>query len=136
MTAFVMDASIALAAVLPDESSQEARAIFSLMREATALVPPIWDLEVSNTLVVAERRGRHGSRATDRLVRQLSALPVVERQVPASLTTLVRVARERGLTTYAASYLLLASVEGVPLATLDERLRSAADAAGIDLIRA
>jgi predicted nucleic acid-binding protein len=136
VTAFVMDASIALAAVLPDEFSREARSIFSLMREATALVPPIWDLEVSNSLIVAERRGRHDSRATDRLIRQLAALPVVERHVPASLSTLVGVARDRGLTTYDASYLLLASVEGAPLATLDERLRSAAVAAGIDLVEA
>lgn len=130
-----MDASIALAALLPDERSSEARRSLRLLESATALVPPVWELEVANVLVVAERRGQLDPGSSERIVAGLSALGIVERKVPANLARYVKVARDNDLTTYDASYLMLADFENVPLATLDGRLRKACAAVGVDALQ-
>jgi predicted nucleic acid-binding protein len=50
-----------------------------------------------------------------------------------SLPELASLAREFGLSAYDASYLRLAIDNGVPIATLDVRLRDAASRAGVAL---
>jgi predicted nucleic acid-binding protein len=50
---------------------------------------------------------------------------------PQALTETLRLARRHGLSSYDASYLELALRNGLPLATLDERLGKAARAAGV-----
>ena len=48
---------------------------------------------------------------------------------------ILRLARELGLTSYDALYVDLARREGLPLATLDKRLRGAAAKAGVALLK-
>lgn len=56
MTIVVLDASIALAAVLPEPNSLVARAILARIVDEGAVVPMLWPLEVVNSLLMAERR--------------------------------------------------------------------------------
>lgn len=50
------------------------------------------------------------------------------------MQAVLAVGRHHALTAYDAAYLVLAEREGVPLATLNARLRSAAQAVGVRLI--
>ena len=55
--AFVLDASVAIAWVLPSQASSAADALLKRVEDGDeAVVPPPWFLEVANSLLVAERR--------------------------------------------------------------------------------
>lgn len=74
--AFVLDTSVALARVLPDEGNDATDALCDRLQYERALVPAIWPLEVGNALLVAVRRGRIGDEDMERLVSELSTLPI------------------------------------------------------------
>jgi predicted nucleic acid-binding protein len=124
----VIDASFALALVLPDESSTAAE---RLVRSAAAgevrlLTAGLWPIEMANGLLQAARRRRIA--AQDRLIAHdfLLGLPVTvaDEQIPASV--LFTLADEERLTVYDACYLALAIERGARLATTDSPLRKAA----------
>jgi predicted nucleic acid-binding protein len=56
--ALVVDASIALAWGLPDESSDYADAVLAVAEHEGLCVPDLWAREIANGLAVAYRRGR------------------------------------------------------------------------------
>ncbi len=93
-----------------------------------ALVPPIWALEVANTILVGERRGRLDQAKSTRFLSLLQDLDIVVDMAGAErfLTVVLGLARAQGLSSYDASYLELAMRDGVPLATTDDALRAAA----------
>ena len=136
MTILVLDASVALAAILPEPNSSEALAILARVIDDGAVVPTLWCLEVGNTLLVAERRGSIAVGDHKALLRRLGALPIV-----ADLETSARAWREsielaqrHRLTLYDAAYLELSLRRGLPLATFDAALRRAAHAANTALL--
>ena len=73
----------------------------------------------------------------EQFLADLKALPVEidTAGVPRVHASIPPVARKYQLSAYDASYLELALVEGLPLATLDKRLRTAARSAGVELFR-
>ena len=123
--AFVLDSSVTLAWLLPDEQSSSCDELADQLEYAPASVPKIWHLEVGNALLVAERRGRIAARELDRLLAALRNLPIeMDVESPGEiLPRQVSIARQCGLSCYDASYLELARRSGLPLATLDLRLR-------------
>ena len=58
MNPYVLDASVAAVWVLPDEADDQAEKALQRMEESGAAVPGLWQLEIRNVLIVAERRGR------------------------------------------------------------------------------
>ncbi len=124
---FVLDNSVALAWLLPDEGNDAVDALADRLVRAPAHVPAIWQLEVTNALLVALRRERITDADVDRLIEVLSALPIeVDRDWDdGCLPRVLVLARRFGLTSYDASYLELAERRGLPLATLDARLGKA-----------
>ena len=137
MRAFVLDASIALGWMLdrpvPARASQARKFIIA---GAIPVVPGLWRHEVSNAVVISERRGRLTADQVKTLTADLEEFSdVVEvdvLMVRASL--LIETARRTSLTAYDAAYLELASRRKLPLATLDEKLREAARRTGLELI--
>lgn len=131
----VVDASITLAWCLEDEQSDYADEVFSRLRAEHAMVPSLWPIEVANGLLFAERAGRLSAAGTAQAQSLLSGLPVEIQDAPLStaLGPILALAREHSLTTYDAAYLELAMREGVPLATVDGDLRTAASASGVPL---
>jgi predicted nucleic acid-binding protein len=124
---FVLDSSIALAWMLPDESNSEADELLERVISEGALVPPIWPFEVGNVLLVALRRARIRQEEFEAMIERLAQLPI-EVDIEAmdhALAGVLLLAAQLGLTTYDASYLDLAQRRNVPLATLDKRLRAA-----------
>lgn len=133
---FVIDSSIALSWLLPDERGTPSDALIDRLVDSGAVAPSLWWLEVSNALLSARRRGRVGDRDVDRALALLGALPIVaDVEPPTQLVgKIAALARKHGLTTYDASYLDLAQRRGWPLATIDAKLRAASAAEGITLL--
>lgn len=100
------------------------------------LVPAIWPVEVSNALVTAERRRRVDTARSVRIIELLLELniTVVSANLPSVLCEVLNLAREHRLMAYDAAYLHLAMQEGLPLATLDNGLRAAAQRVGVALL--
>ncbi|MGR0221064.1 type II toxin-antitoxin system VapC family toxin [Agromyces sp. ZXT2-6] len=98
--------------------------------EGGGIVPVTWEYEVANVLALAERRGRLTEAESARRSTLLRALPIhVVRDLDPG--ALLDTARRHVLSAYDAAYLLVAEREGLPLATRDSALSSAANAAGI-----
>ena len=137
LSALVLDASLTLAWAFEDEGNAYTDSILESLAHVKAFVPAIWPLEVGNALLVAERRGRLNQAATVQFLALLWQLPItVEKERPEQmLGETLALAREHGLSTYDATYLLLAMRRGFPLATIDEALRQAATRAGVSLFR-
>ncbi len=125
--AFVLDSSVALAWLLPDETNERTDALADRLEQESAHVPSIWPLEVGNALLTALRRRRINAGAFDRCISVLSALPI-ETDSTAGLARVLAIARRFGLTSYDAAYLELAQRRSLPLATLDEKLGQACKA--------
>ncbi len=130
---FVLDASVALSWCFEDEGGDYALRVLDSLRTEEAVVPTLWTLEVSNGLLVAERKGRIDSATVTKFTRLLVSLPFAmdpaERGRAFGETR--RLARTHGLTSYDAAYVELGVRLGVPLATLDAALAAAAEAEGV-----
>lgn len=128
--AFVPDASIAGAWLLPDEEATLAEEALNRLADETACVPSLfWD-EVRNLLLSAERRGRVVPGYADASMARIRRLPF-QSAWEAEDRHILQLARTHGLTAYDASYLALAVREGCPLVSLDYRLNAAARAEGV-----
>lgn len=132
---FVLDASVTLAWCFEDEGGAYAEAVLGALRTSEAVAASVWPLEVANGLAVAERRGRLDPAGAARFMELLLALPIAVDPVARSrsLGATHALARARGLSAYDGAYLELALRQGVPLATLDARLREAAAAEGVEV---
>ena len=132
---FVLDGSVTLAWLFHDEQDPYADAIVAKLPNLAMLVPRLWHLEVANVLLVGERRGRCSQTDTTNWLSYLSGLPIEVDGLTEdrAWSDTVHLARLQGLSAYDAAYLELAMREGVPLATIDSRLRAAAQAVGIAL---
>ena len=133
MNSFVLDASATLAWCFEDERTAPAASVLERLRDQEALVPPLWLLELANGLVVAERRGRITRAESTRFLGLVGELPIrIDQTSTLDLaSSVMELARQYDLSAYDAAYLELALRLGRPLATIDERLRSAADRAGV-----
>lgn len=132
---FVLDASVTLAWAFRDEMNPYTAAVLRSLATEEAFVPSVWPLEVGNGILVAERRGRLTQAETVQFLTLLRHLPIQLEAETAErvLRETISLARERGLSTYDASYLDLAMRVGVPLATQDQDLREAAARCGVQL---
>jgi len=134
---FVLDASVALAWFVDDPVATYAIQVRqAILNGRCALVPALWHLEMANGLVVAERRGVLSVADSIRNLGNLEQLVVQALETQGDTVPLrqaLSTARAFGLSAYDSVYLDLALKEGLPLATLDRTLRSAAKQAGIEL---
>ena len=98
-------------------------------------MPDLWHLEVANTLLVGERRKRSTQANTVAWMDFLSSLPIAvdEETKTHAFSDTANLARSHNLSAYDAAYLELAMRRGLPLATLDDKLKAAAHAVGVPL---
>lgn len=130
---FVLDGSVALSWCFPDERSKASEALLSMLSEQGAVVPSLWFLEITNALLVGERRKRLTHEEAIEALGLLSKLPldIDDRSGFSLASDLLMLARKHKLSAYDAAYLELAQRRRLPLATLDRTLARAAKAAGI-----
>jgi predicted nucleic acid-binding protein len=107
--------------------------VLSALASRWAVVPDLWHLEVVNTLLVGERRKRSTQANTVTWLGFLVSLPITvdeETRLRAFGPTL-SLARQHNLSAYDAAYLELAIRRGLALATLDDKLKTAAQTVGV-----
>ena len=136
MTDFVLDTSVTMAWCFPDEETPETRGLFVRMSANEAIVPAIWPLEVASVLLIGERRQRLTQAQTAQFLQLLRTFAItVDALSPmTTINSVMTLSREHGLSSYDASYLELAIRHGLPLATLDQKLRASAQAVGVSLL--
>jgi predicted nucleic acid-binding protein len=137
MPNIVVDASVTLSWCFPDEQTPASAGVLDQLKAGDRmLVPAFWALEVLNTLLVGERRGRITAEQTRKFLDTLRILnPILDY---ASLEKvggpIQMICRDHRLTPYDALYIELALRSGCPLATLDQPQRQAASSLGVHCI--
>lgn len=137
MNSLVVDNSIILSWGLQDEGCRYADTLLESIGEWEAIVPSIWPLELTNGLLMAERRKRISGSDVARFLSIIENMPIhIEPQtLTMTIHEILPLARIHRLTTYDASYLGLAMGMGLPIATLDKALRQAARKAKVPLFK-
>jgi len=132
----VLDASTAIGWTVDEPAPRiSLTALHLLQSGTTGVVPELWYYEISNALITAEHRGRASAQLVSSHLADIERLAVFLEVSPTTPSALVAAARQSGLTAYDAAYFELALRRGLPLATLDNKMRVAAQRAGIELLQ-
>ena len=136
--AFVIDCSATMPWLLRNDATGYADQVLHTFTKEPAVVPELWYLEVSNVLLVFERRGRIDAEESNRFTSLLQELPLsVDEGISHRVfSRIINLARDYELSSYDATYLELAMRESLPMATLDGQLRLASQKAGVELVGA
>jgi predicted nucleic acid-binding protein len=102
----------------------------------SAIVPAFWSVEVLNSLLVGERRGRITPDQTQAFLRNIQALrPSLDNtSLDQVIGPVQKLCRDHRLAPYDALYIDLAMRRKCPLVTLDQPQRDAAMALGIQCL--
>jgi predicted nucleic acid-binding protein len=138
VTRFVLDASFAITWVVESERTPATlRHLDALSRdEAEAIVPALWPDEIVNVLLTLERSRKINSAQALRWADEFLHLPI-EVRLPdkeESFGAVRALAQAHLLSAYDARYVHLAMLEGLPLATRDRAIISAAAKLGVALV--
>ena len=132
----MLDASFTFQWLFQDEASPEGYAALAVVGREGAVIPALWFVEITNVLVMAERRGRMEAAGLQEALRLLRSLPLIVDESPLLTWSepILQLMRAHHLTAYDASYLELARRRDLPLATKDRDLLAAAPAIGVPLL--
>lgn len=136
MPAIVVDASMAIAWVHPAQATDESDAWLQRIADGAELVvPSIWPLEVSNALLVLQRRRKLTPAERAAALRAIESLPIRldYEGAESAFTTLSEIATRETLSVYDAAYLDVAMRRELPLGCKDGPLRTAAARSGVSL---
>lgn len=134
-TGLVLDASAALAWLIERKDRVEARLAHEILihlQTYDAVVPALWFPEVTNGVLVAERRGVVDAARSALFLATIDPLKLMEDPLRPSAVqgSVLSLTRNYGLTAYDATYLELILRMGLPLATFDRQLAEAVRKAG------
>ncbi len=135
-SAFVADASVAVAWIHPAQATDDTSAMLDALAEGAMLeVPALWPLEVANALLVLVRRRKLADDERQIGLGWLRGLPIRIDQDGAMLafSQLSQLADTHQLSIYDAAYLELAQRKKLSLACKDGPLRKAAKRAGLSV---
>jgi predicted nucleic acid-binding protein len=135
LSRIVVDASVALAWCFPDEASDYADSVLVALENGTVIVPAIWSVEITNALLVGERRKRIRHPEIRRFVELIRSLRIVEdgQSFANTVANILPLARENNLSAYDAAYLDVAIRHEIAVATLDGALQKICRAVGIEI---
>jgi predicted nucleic acid-binding protein len=129
----VLDASFVLRYVLHTTAPRPHPGGLALLRGCELIVPALWNAEVANALVQAER---HAAVPAQRIGAALATILALEPAVdghPVDVARNLECARAHGLSAYDSLYIELALRRRAALATYDAAMIAAAPRAGIRL---
>ena len=132
----IIDCSVTMSWCFIDEFAPAAAAIQDELENLGAVVPAHWFLEVANVLSIAERKNRLTKAKVVAFIDQLATFDIeIDREFTArAFDHILPLCNRYALTSYDAAYLELALRRQLPLATLDDPLRAAAQQCGIPLL--
>ena len=130
---FVLDSSATLGWIYVDERTPAALELSERAVASEVWVPSICHLEIANSLQFSVIRGRIDATFRDLSLADLKRLKIqVDNETHAfAWTSTLSFADRFRLTLHDACYLELAQRRALPLATLDQDLRKAADVLGL-----
>jgi len=133
---FVLGASVALAWCFEDKQTAEIMAVLDRVAVEGASAPQLWPLEVLNALLAAQRRRRLDAAGRREVLALLYRLPIaIDPDTATHVWSATQaIAESHDLAAYDAAYLELAMRLGLPLATLDRKLATAAGKVGVPLL--
>ncbi|MFN2376947.1 MAG: type II toxin-antitoxin system VapC family toxin [Candidatus Binatia bacterium] len=131
---FVLDNSVVSGWYLENQTSAYTEAIGARLQDDRAVVPSIWELELSNVLRTACVRSRMNAQAAQAVLAQIGSLPIEVDRGPVPCSELLALALRFSLSAYDAAYLEVALRLQLPIATQDAALRDAAVASGVGLV--
>ena len=141
MTAFVLDAPVTSAWLLPDHASVDTQRLYTRIRrhEVDPQAPNVWQWECGNLIASGVNNGRIPHQSVEGLWGVLEAIRhrvELHDLAPAQHKAVLDVALDTGLPVYDAAYLWLAQSLKLPLATFDPDQIAAAQQRGITLLAA
>ncbi|MFA7399623.1 MAG: type II toxin-antitoxin system VapC family toxin [Sideroxydans sp.] len=138
---FVIDNSVVMRWFFGDGKARDlsyANSVLDHLKVADAIVPCVWSLEVANVISRAEAQGIVTEARSEAFLEMLAGIDIKtdSASIEHAMTSTLNLARRYKLSSYDASYLELASKQGVALATLDTDLRKAAKKIGVKILLA
>ncbi len=133
---FILDSSITLSWCFSDEATPLTNSLLTKVEKDKAYVPNLWPLEVSNVLVMAERKKRINYAQIIEFIALLNDLNIEIDHHTSNIAfhEILSLAHSERLTTYDAAYLELAMRMGLPLATKDKQLQDIASRSGVVIL--
>ena len=130
---FVLDSSVTMSWYFKDEANPYANDVQKALAVGGAVVPALWPLEVANILVMGDTAKRSTEAEASRWLGYLTKLPIRidDESTRCAWSDVLHVARSYDLSAYDAAYLELAIRSGLPMASLDSQLLTAAVSAGV-----
>lgn len=122
---------IAIAWVVPNQATAYTRRIRLRAKREPYHVPAIFAAEITNVLVVLERRRILTERGAEAAADVLSRLNPIVHEISLGISQLRNLANRFALTAYDASYLALALELRLPVACGDRPLKAALSRAGV-----
>ncbi|MGA2440901.1 MAG: type II toxin-antitoxin system VapC family toxin [Tepidisphaeraceae bacterium] len=134
MPRIIIDASTTLAWLFDEDAS--AAHVGNVLEASDLVAPWLWRLEVTNAILVRQRRKLLTEAQSFRLLYLIDelAIDLIGEPATRTATRLAETARPHQLSAYDAVYLDLAVRLGLPLFTRDNNLRAAATRIGVKLI--
>lgn len=129
--ALVVDASVSAAWLLPEEATPYTEAVLQATAASNVWVPALWQLEIGNLLLSAQRRRRITDSKRRELVAAAAGLRLLVDREAVPMIDLDSLAAAHGLSAYDAAYLELARRRRLALATLDKPMLKAMTMAGV-----
>lgn len=134
MSQIVLDTSVIASWCFKDETDRYSDAVLELLLANEGLIPSLCPYEITNVLLVAERRKRLTNADSVQFINLLESLPIRVDPQPSDhmMNELLALSRRYKLSAYDSAYLALAMREGLPLATRDDALKKAAKKCGVE----
>ena len=133
---FVIDNSVVAGWFLESQATPYTEAIADRLREDRAVVPALWELELTNVLRTACLRQRMTAEKAQQVLARMARLPIAVDRAGVPPRELLALALRFGLSCFDAAYLELALRLQVPMATVNAALKGAAVASGVGWVNA
>lgn len=129
----VLDASVAVYWAMGVPGSDLVEPTMNEAFNGRAVVPTLWNWEVSSAILKYDRAGRLTEAEAYSVMARLRSIPLKFEVLTLDdmVSEVLPLAKAHGLSVYDASYLFLSKALGVPLATMDKQLLKAARDCGL-----
>ena len=132
---FVVDCSVTACWYIEDQATVYADNALAALETEIVHAPALWRLEMANLVLKLERRKHLTTNEAEAVIERAAQLPIVVHEEPCGLKDVYRFAAMHALSSYDASYLLLAVRLGVEVATQDTAMLAACERSSIPIFK-